>query len=111
MEITLISKKQYDKLLAIQKENEILTFQNKGYQYIDKRKFSENDKKAFIDVTNILKDHITGFSEFNNFKIRGPNNDITLRFQYNYGAENDSHSFIGVGYILLEELLNGFKEN
>lgn len=101
MKINLITSEEHKILSDIQKNNPILTFENKGYEYIDKSKFSDEDKIAFDKITEILKLHIIDFVEFNNFRIR--KNDIQIRFQYKYDP-----SFTGVGYILLDELLNGF---
>lgn len=108
MTIDLIKNKEYLKLLEIQKNHHLLTFQNKGYQYINKSKFSEEDKKAFEEVTEILSKSVRGFSEFNNFKL-DKNKNIGIRLQYNYGYEEGERSFYGVGYLLVSELLNGFK--
>lgn len=109
MKIKLITKEEYQTLLKIQKENNILTFQNDGYQYIDKSKFTDNDQKAFDKITEILKKSITGFQEFNNFKFY-TDGRLMLRFQYNYSADDNTRYFIGVGYLSTDELLNGFNE-
>lgn len=106
MKIELINQTQYDRILEIQKQHPKLTFNNKGYEYINKSELSEEDNLAFQEVTDILKDHIIGFSEFNNFQY--VNDTIRLRFQYDYGADDNSTSFTGVGYIELDELLKGF---
>ena len=102
MTIELITKREYNKLLHRQQKYPKLTFQNVGYQYVDKSKFSEEDAKAFNEVTEILRKSIKGFVEFNNFLI--VNDTIRVRFQYHYDA-----SFTGVGYLELEELYKGFK--
>ena len=99
MKYKTITEEEYNILLRIQKENPILTFQNNGYEYIDKSKFTEEDKKAFDEVSIILKNSIEDFSVFNNFKICG--DKIMLRFQYNYDR---NVNFIGVGYLELNEL-------
>ena len=65
----LITQQEYETLLNIQKTNTILTFQNYGYEYVDKNKFDQSDKIAFDIVTSILKKTIAGFSEFNNFRL------------------------------------------
>ena len=109
MIIELISKRDYNKLLHRQKKYPKLTFQNKGYEYIDKSKFSGEDIKAFDEVTTILSKSIKGFSEFNNFQVI--NGIIRIRFQYDWSYGKNSISFIGVGYLELEELYKGFKEN
>ena len=108
MKIELITKQQYSVIMEIQKSNKKLTFENVGYDYVDKSKFEESDKEAFDKITAILKEHITGFSEFNNF-CTTKNGEISIRMQYNYGAEDNSMYFNGVGYILVKELLNGFN--
>lgn len=110
MTIKLMEKELYNKIVDFQKKHPILTFQNEGYQYVDKTKFTEEDNKAFKEVQTIIGNHITGFISFDNFKI-SKNNEVKIRFHYNYGADDPTgHSFNGVGYILLEELLNGFKD-
>ena len=108
MKIELITEEQYNKIFNIQKEYPLLTYQQKGYDTPDKTKWSEKDNIAFKEVEDILKEHIIGFNSFTNFNLT-KENEIRLRFQYNYGAEDNSMSFTGVGYILLIELLNGFK--
>ena len=109
MKIELITREDYEILFNIQKTHPILTFQNEGYQYIDKSKFTEDDKKSFDIITEILSKHIIGFSQFFNFKLTKKTKEILLRFDYNYGEEDNNMSFTGVGYIFLDELLNGFK--
>ncbi len=110
MRIELISEEQYNLLKTIQEKHNILTFQNDGYEYIDKSKFTQEDQKAFDEVTEILSKHIVGFREFNNF-CHSKSGELRIRFQYNYGADDNSRSFTGVGYLLLDELLKGFKED
>ena len=110
MTIKLISDDDFNLITKISIENLNLTFQNVGYQYIDKSKFTESDKDAFNKVTEILKKHIVGFSEFNNF-CYSQDYQLRLRFQYNYGAEDNTMTFTGVGYLLLDELHKGFTTN
>lgn len=105
MTITLISKEVYDRIVELQKNHPSLTFENKGYQY----QYPEpEDQEAFNEVETILRECIMGFSKFFNFRIR--KDKIQLRFKYNWTADDpDSRiSFTGVGYLMLEELLNGF---
>lgn len=102
MTIELITKREYNKLLHRQQKYAKLTFNNVGYQYVDKSKFFEEDTKAFNEVTEILRKSIKGFVEFNNFLI--VNDIIRVRFQYHYDA-----SFTEVRYLELEELYKGFK--
>jgi len=111
MTIELIPQEQYDTLVAIQEKYKILTFYNEGYQYINKKKFTEEDWKAFDTVTAILRESIVGFGEFNNFKITEKTGEVKVRFQYNWTADDDdnSRSYTGVGYLLLTTLVEGFR--
>ena len=110
MTINLITPEQHETLLNIQKEFPKLTFQNKGYQKLDISKLNEEETDKLKEVSEILKKVIIGFSSFNHFKLDN-RDEIRLRFQYNYGADDkEGHYFIGVGYIYLDELLNGFKK-
>ena len=111
MTITLITPEEHAWLLFVQKEFPALTFENNGYQYIDKSKFTEEEKQKFNEVEAFLKKSIKGFHEFNNFKIR-KNGQVVVRFQYSWTAdeENPRTSFTGVGYIEVDELLNGFNK-
>jgi len=108
MKIELISPEQYQTLRDIQANHPALTFQNRGYEYIKKSDLSKEDLKALDTITEILKKHVKGFSEFFNFKL-DKDGAIKLRFDYNWGADEEGHYFIGVGYLPLDELLNGFK--
>lgn len=109
MKINLITKKQHETIFNIFNTYSIFTLQNKGYEYINKSKFSQDEWSKINEIENILKDAICGFSSFSNFRL-DKNNDLQIRLQYNYGAEVNESRFIGVGYILLDELLNGFRE-
>lgn len=106
MRIELISKEQFNIISDIQKEFPVLTFQNDGYQYI-KEVLNNDEEKARMDVAKILGKHVRGFSSFTNFRI-SKNNELQIRLQYNYNWDAGL-PFTGVGYILLDELLNGFK--
>lgn len=89
-----------------------MSLQNKGYEYIKKHNLTDDDKAKIIEIEAILKKHIVGFSSFTNFRL-DKNGEAQVRIQYDYGAEDTGprpHYFIGVGYILLDELLNGFRE-
>lgn len=112
MQITLITQEVYDNLLDIQKNFPKLTFQKEGFEYINKRELSEEENSKFLEVENILKNIVLGFSKFNNFKIR-KSGEVCVRFQYNWTADSDKQElpFTGVGYLLLDELLNGFRES
>ena len=111
MTINLITPEQYEFLKDMQEKYSSLTFQNVGYQYIDLRKLSEDDKQALKQIGTILRKAIVGFREFNNF-CHNENNELRVRFQYNYNAdiENRGVPFTGVGYLYLDELLNGFRQ-
>lgn len=102
MRINLISEELFNELTNIQKKHPVLTYKAKGY---DTPKITEqSDIDARKRVADILKGHIDGFSSFTNFTINGK-----LRFQYNYNYDGTALPFTGVGYIELNELLNGFK--
>ena len=105
MTINLIHEREYNLLKSIQINFPNLTFQNDGYEYINKSKFSERDKKAFRIVSNILSKAIEGFSRFDNFRLT-KKGEVQIRFQYAWDI-----SFTGVGYLELVTLFEGFKEN
>jgi len=108
MKITLISNDNFSKLLEIYNNNPILTLQNKGYEEIGLRnELTDTDKEQIKEVSTILREAIFGFSRFQNFRLN-KDNEIQLRFQYNWEIEGGV-PFVGVGYILLDELLNGFR--
>lgn len=111
MTINLITEKEHDQLLEIFEEFPKLTLQNKGYEYIGKNKLTEIEKTKITEIESILKRSIHGFSSFTNFKLDDKTQEIKIRLQYDYASDggNGAHHFIGVGYILLDELLNGFK--
>lgn len=113
MTIHTLTEIEYNILTTIQKEFPNLTFQNNGFEYIDKSKFSMQDKVCFELVTEILKKSVVGFQTFNNFRVRKENGEICVRFQYDWTADdiNRKISFTGVGYLTLRELLNGFDKS
>ena len=109
MKIQLITPEQYETLLAIQKEFPTLTLQNKGYESINKDILTDQDKEKIKEIETILKASISGFRRFQNYKL-DKNNNLVLRFQYNNNNEKSlTAGFVGVGYILADELLNGFR--
>lgn len=110
MEITLITQEIYDQLLGYYEKYPNLTLQNKGYEEIElmaSRTFTEEDKKAKSEVEEILKRHIKHFIRFQNFRLTKKSKEVQMRFQYVWDPE--ATHFIGVGYLLLDELLNGFR--
>lgn len=112
MRIELISQEEFKILSDIQKNNPILTLENKGWETPDESLFTEDDKSALNTITEILRKSILGFRSFTNFK-HSNDGRIRLRFQYDWEADYEPHErkigFTGVGYILLDELLNGFE--
>jgi hypothetical protein len=119
MTITPITQKEYDTLLSIQKEFPALTFQNEGYEYLKKHNLTEIELEKFKEAEAILKKCILGFCEFNHFRISKLRNTkqevLVARFQYNWTADDDYSKnplpFTGVGYLEVEELFRGFREN
>jgi hypothetical protein len=108
MRIKLISQEEYLFLLDVQKRFPNLTYQNTGYNYPNKSKWSEEELDYFNQVSDILKESITGFAEFNHFKIN-KKGELKIRFQYDWSAADGGLPFTGVGYLFLDELLNGFR--
>lgn len=112
MTITLITQEVYDQVLDIYNKYPKLTLQNEGYQYIRKANLNEEELNKFKEVNDILKQAIKGFSEFNNFRLGKKTQELQIRFQYDYSADVEIRTtpFTGVGYLYLEELLNGFRK-
>lgn len=108
MKIETISKEEHCILFDLYDQYPTLTLQNKGYEGLDKSAFTSDEKKAFETVNNILKNHVAGFSSFQNFR-HDKDGNVEIRLQYNYNYDGGL-PFTGVGYILLDELLNGFSE-
>jgi len=109
MRINLITQEEYDLLIDIYKTFPELSLQNVGYEGIDRSQLSPEAIEKDKIVNDILKKSIVGFSSFQNFK-RDKNDNPRIRFQYNYNYDGQGIPFIGVGYILIDELLSGFKE-
>lgn len=109
MEIKLISKETYKVIKNLYDTYPNLTYENTGYDGIANDRLGPHEIGAIGYIEMILKQYITGFVSFQNFRTRG--SDIQIRFQYNYNADNPNGGipFTGVGYIMLDELLNGFK--
>jgi hypothetical protein len=109
MRIELITQKQSNQLLDLMDKHKALTLQNKGYETISKKDLNDEEKEAIKEIDELLNKHIAGYSYFQNFKLNKEGKP-QIRFQYNYGYDGKGTHFIGVGYILFEELLNGFKD-
>lgn len=107
MTITLISEELYQELLSIQQRFPVLTYQNRGYDEIDRSVFTEEEQKADARAGEILKGCIEDFRRFQNFKLRAKG-EIAVRFQYVWDKALNPTSFTGVGYLLLTELRDGF---
>jgi hypothetical protein len=112
MTITLITQEVYNNLVEIYNKYPKLTLQNKGYEYIRKDDLNNEELTKLKEVNDILKTAIKGFSEFNNFRTNNKTQELQIRFQYDYSADAEkiANPFIGVGYLYLEELLNGFRK-
>ena len=101
IELTKLEKlEDYYELLLFKKLYPELTFDNNGYEYL-KLKVRESHKEQIEKIESILKKHIGGFSNFNNFKPR-ENGSFDIRCQYNWGFPDDSY-FMGVGYFNIKE--------
>lgn len=117
MILTILEEEDYNKLLDIQKQYPNLTFKHEPYQEWIPAHFTEEDKNALNEVKLIMKKAITGFSKFTNFYY-SKNGDLRVRFYYDWSftlingiTVREGVSFTGVGYLELQELLNGFNEN
>lgn len=93
------TNKYYDRLLKLQEDYPLLTYQNRGYDKLD-QEIRDAHKVQFEEIHQICKKTIGGFSEFNNFKVR-KDGTIVVRLQYNYNYEGGV-PFIGVGYFPLD---------
>jgi len=111
MTINLITADEHKTLVDIQKNFPALTYQSKGYEG-NQNKLTEEDKEQHTKAVEIISKSVIGYSEFNHFIMRrkkGAKVDTPcIRLQYNYGAEDDSMSFTGVGYLTIDELRFGF---
>lgn len=108
MKIKFLTPELHEELQQIQADYPALTFQNVGYQYL-KPEVREAHKEPIDRISAILREHVIGFSEFYNFR-HDKEGAVVLRFNYNWGAENDSMHYQGVGYAKLDHLLHGFPE-
>lgn len=111
MTITLITEDTYNTLVNLQKKHPVLTFQNVGYEYINKSKLNPEDLEVIASISVILSEAVKGFRKFFNFRL-SKEGEIEIRFDYNWSADAEDHSlpFTGVGYLYLDELLTGFRK-
>lgn len=107
MQIIRITPEIHAELTALFNDNPELCFQNVGYQYL-KSEVCEAKAPQIARITEILKEHVTGFVKFFNF--RKDKKGIVLRFDYDWGAEDNGRHFIGVGYLPLDSMRDGFPE-
>ena len=101
-----LTNNEHSLLLEIIQNYPILTFQNKGYEGIDRREFNDAEVEADKFMNKLLKRKVIGFKSFQNFKLRD-DGSVVIRFQYNYDADNNVGNqlgFIGVGYLSLKDL-------
>ena len=78
-----------------------------------------SEKTSGLRSRDVLKNSIKGFSKFNHFRIdklkETKQEVLVVRFQYNWTADDDYSKnplpFTGVGYLEVEELFKGFREN
>jgi hypothetical protein len=112
MTITLITQDVYNQVLDIYNKYPKLTYQNKDYDTLNLKTLTEEETIKFKEVEEVLRQSIKGFVKFNHFKIRPKSQTLVVRFQYNWTADEDKPSipFTGVGYLELDELLNGFNK-
>lgn len=114
MTITLITEEEHATILRVAKNHPLLTYNAKGYDKPDRTKWSTEDTEAYWKVNVILRKSIRGFVSFTNFK-HSKRTGLTFRFQYDYNADiRDQPTcsglpFTGVGYLGVNELRFGFK--
>lgn len=113
MTITKITQEEHKFLMESYENYPHLCFQNQGYEYINPNTLDEEDKIRIKEIEVILRKSILGFSKFSNFR-KNREGDPVIRLQYNWDADSDLANktpFTGVGYIRIDELLNGFDKN
>ena len=107
MTITLLSATEHALLMKMFEDNPNLTFQNKGYDTLNLHNLPPDDQHKLLVINSLLRKCIGGFSSFSHFKVNAAGIP-QVRFQYNYNHDNGGIPFVGVGYLLIDELLNGF---
>lgn len=111
MKINLITKEEHATLLEIFNKFPNLTVQNIGYDFHRKSPLTDEEKDKIKEVETLLRKTVFGFNSFKNFRTNNKTQEIQLRFDYNYNYDNTYSGipFNGVGYIYLDEFLNGFR--
>ena len=99
-----MSPEVYSELLQLYNDFPIITYQNKGYDNINRYKLNEEEQQADERVGEILKKHIHSFVRFQNFSL-DKSGGIRVRLQYRW-----SELFTGVGYVPIEDFIEGFEE-
>ena len=104
MKITrTLTEEEYDKLLELSKKPELQS-DNKYYYHCEHDNLKEDEEVKYIK--NLLKEIIVGFSSFSNFRASNTN---ILRIQFNWNYETHNPTYVGIGYISLKELKEGFE--
>lgn len=101
MTIKLISQDTYDELESLARDYPDLVFQNEGYEYL-KAEVTESRAVQISRISEILKDHVSGFVKFFNFK-NSREHGLVLRFDFLWAPW-----FTGVGYLPIAHLKDGF---
>ena len=86
-------------MAQIANDHPALIYQAEGYDEPDKSSWSDADRAAFDEASEILRAKVEGFSRFQNFTRRKSDGVMCARLQYAW----DEH-FTGVGYFDLIEI-------
>lgn len=98
-----ITEKESEQLKSIINNENLIS--NEAYTRINRDDLTGIDRKDFDFISNLLNEVIV---EFSNFKAVVSGDIFSFRFEYNWNYETDQISFIGVGYIDINTLKNGF---
>jgi len=96
--LRFITEEECQKVLDISKRPELITDSSKQYYHAEKMDTDED----ILFMNTLLKEVIEGFVSFTCFTDANNNN---IRLQYHWDER-----FVGVGWILITELRDGFKE-
>lgn len=101
-----LTDNEYQKMIKLSNCKELQSDNKNRYYHAENMKGQENVKY----INSLLNDIIIGFTSFSNFCQKG--DDFTkIRIQYNWGAEDNTMYFTGVGYVTIKELKEGFKND